>query len=167
MNVVQLEADANQMVLQTGCTSPALKHFQANLERFARGQGGLRLNGTVELGVALLPPAPGTKYRDSDYGRLLDDMVAQQSKTWAVNRYREESVSGARVTSRDALGRPVAVDAGCAYSSLFTKEQSGSVTLQFEEGRPHCLYFSDQSSVSANRQMRLLLPTFGASIGDP
>lgn len=147
LDTVQMKADASQVVAQTGCTSPALKHFQINLERFALGQGGIRLNGTVELGVALLPPPPGTKYRDSDYGRLLDDMVGQQSITWAANRYRAGSVSGARVTKRDTMGRPATVDAGYAYSSFFGKEQqSGAVTLQFDDGRPHCLYFSDQPS---------------------
>ena len=155
LNAVQLKADAGQLVSQTGCTSPALRQFQKNLQRFALGQGGLRLNGTVELGVALLPPAPGTKYRDSNYGQLLDDMVSQQSSTWAMNRYLPGTITTARVEKRDAMGRPASIAAGYAYSSLFAQHQTGSVTLSFEEGRPHCLFFSDQPSVCRTPSNRL------------
>lgn len=156
VNLVQLKADASQMVSQNECKSPALKQFQKNLQRFALGQGGLRLNGTVELGVALLPAAPGTKYLDSDYRRLIDDLVNTQSGTWAMNRYIPGSMGAVRVEKRDALGRPSSVAAEYGYSSfLSSSQQSGTVTLSFEDGRPHCLYFSDQPSACRTPSNRL------------
>jgi hypothetical protein len=156
VNLVQLKADTSQMVSQNECRSPALKHFQKNLERFALGQGGLRLNGTVEMGVALLPAGAGTKYLDSDYRRLIDDLVNTQSGTWAMNRYIPGSIGAVRVEKRDALGRPFSVAAEYGYSSfLSSSRQSGTVTLSFEDGRPHCLYFSDQPSACRTPSNRL------------
>ncbi|WP_419806292.1 hypothetical protein [Terriglobus sp.] len=154
-NVAQMQADVSQMVPQTGCTNPSLIQFQKNLERFALGQGGLRLNHTVEMGVALLPATPGTKYRDSDYRRLIDDLVNEQGKSWAMNRYIPGSIGATQVEKRDGIGRPSSVSAEYAYSSLFTAQQSGRVTLSFEEGRPHCLYFSDQSNACRTPSNRL------------
>jgi hypothetical protein len=143
LNMVQLKTDAQNLVAQNGCTSPALRRFKQNLEGFALGKEGLRLDGTVQLGVALLPPTTGTKYRDSDYSRLLDDMVNEQGKTWAINRYIPGSIGPVRVESRDAVGRPMKISADYAYNG-FSSRQGGTVTLSFDEGRPACLYFSDQ-----------------------
>jgi hypothetical protein len=142
VNLIQLQTDTENLVAQNGCTNPALRRFQQNLELFALGKEGVRLNGTVQLGLALLPPAAGTKYRDSDYSRLLDDMVNEQGKTWAVNRYIPGSVSSVRVESRDAVGRPAKISADYAYNG-FSSRQEGTVTLSFDAGRPACLYFSD------------------------
>ncbi len=153
-NLIQLKNDAHAVVTENGCTSPAVKRFQKNLELFALGKEGLRRDGTVKLGVALLPPAPGTKYRDSDYTRMLDDMVSEQGKTWAVNRYIPGSVGAVKVISRDALGRPAKVSADYAFNG-FSAREVGTVSLVFEDGRPSCLYFSDQPSTCRTPTHRL------------
>lgn len=143
---VDASSAAANLSVSNSCTSAALHRFQQNLQRFALGEDGIRLNGTEEIGVALLPPAPGETYRDSDYGRLLEDMVEEESASWAVNRFVSGSVGGVSVDSRDAAGRPKEVSARYRFQG-FSGPQSGTVTLNFEDGRPKCLYFSDQPSI--------------------
>jgi hypothetical protein len=145
VNLIQLKNDAHNMVTENACTSPAIKRFQKNLQLFALGKEGIRRDGTVKLGVALLAPTSGTKYRDSDYARMLDDMVSEQGKNWAVNRYIPGSIGSVKVDSRDSTGRPSKVSADYAFNG-FSARQVGTVSLVFEEGRPSCLYFSDQPS---------------------
>jgi hypothetical protein len=150
----QIKADSETLVTQNGCTSPALRRFQENLQRFALGQDGMQLNGTVKLGVAMLPPPAGEEYRDSNYSKLLDDMVTEQSKTWAINRYAPGSLQRVRVNQRDSSGRPARISGQYTYSG-FSGRQQGNVTLELEQGRPRCLYFSDQPSVCRTPANRL------------
>jgi hypothetical protein len=155
MTLGQLSSDAKNLVVANGCTSPALARFEGNLERFALGKEGVRLDGTVAIGVAMLPAAPGETYRDSDYARVLEDMVGAQSKTWSLNQYIAGSIRGAEVRTRDASGRPAEVTAGYTYKG-FSNMQQGTVRLTFDGGRPTCLYFSDFPSVCRTPDHRLI-----------
>jgi hypothetical protein len=135
------EASA-ETVRSNGCISPALKRLRVNLENFLRGNPGIQPNGTSAIGVAMLPAAPGQAYRDSNYERLLGDMVRTSAANWAFNRYVGNSISKVRVHARDPGGRPLRVEANYRFVGM-QGEQLGHVALEFYEGRPRCLFFSD------------------------
>jgi hypothetical protein len=126
-----------------GCASAGLKRFQENMRLFALGKQPVRLDGTAVQSVATEAPRPGTAFKDSDYGRLLEDLVAEQAKTWAMNRYLRGSIAGVVVSSRDGVGRPAAIEARYAFSDFGGRRSQGSVTLKFSDGLPECLLFSD------------------------
>lgn len=129
-------------VASNACGGAPLERFRENLENFLTGKPGVQPDGSRAMGVAMLPAAPGETYRDSNYGRLLEDLVSDASRGWAFNRYMAGSVQGARVTERDAAGRPAKVVASYRFQGMGGLE-SGGVTLDFVEGLPRCLYFSD------------------------
>lgn len=135
------EASA-ETVRTNGCKSPSLKRLRVNLENFLRGGPGIQLNGTTAIGVAMLPAAPGQAYRDANYERLLGDMVRASAANWAFNRYVFNSISSVRVHARDPGGRPLRVEANYRFVGM-QGEQQGHVALEFNEGRPRCLFFSD------------------------
>jgi hypothetical protein len=113
--------------------------------RFAQGQSPLRLPGGETLADLRAESREGA-FQDSDYARLIDDLVGENSRGWAMNRYLTGSARKASVRERDAVGRPVTIDADYDYAAFQTRYQ-GAVTLTFEGGLPKCLYFSDAPSV--------------------
>jgi hypothetical protein len=141
--VTGMSNDADSVVQMNGCTSAGLKRFQENMRLFALGKQPVRLDGTAVQSVATEAPRPGTAFKDSDYGRLLEDLVAEQAKTWAMNRYLRGSIAGVVVSSRDRVGRPAAIQARYAFSDFGGRRSQGSVTLKFSDGLPECLLFSD------------------------
>ena len=138
----ELQEASAETVRSNGCTSLPLKRLRINLENFLGGSPGIALNGTSAIGVAMLPAAPGQDYRDSNYERLLGDMVRAAAASWAFNRYVGNSISGVRVHARDPGGRPLRVEAKYRFVGM-KGEQLGQVALEFYEGRPRCLFFSD------------------------
>lgn len=138
----ELQEASAETVTANGCTNQSLKRLRINLENFLRGNPGIQLNGTSAIGVAMLPAAPGQAYRDSNYERLLEDMVRASAADWAFNRYVGNSVSSVRVNARDPGGRPLRVEANYRFVGL-KGEQQGYVVLEFYDGRPRCLFFSD------------------------
>jgi hypothetical protein len=138
----EMQEASAETVRTNGCTSPLLKRLRINLENFLGGSPGIALNGTSAIGVAMLPAAPGQAYRDSNYERLLGDMVRASAANWAFNRYVGNSISRVRVHARDPGGRPLRLDANYRFVGM-QGEQQGHVALEFHEGRPRCLIFSD------------------------
>lgn len=141
-NVKTLAEAGQQAAALNTCDSPALARLRVNVENYLRGQPGITLEGITPIGVAMLPTAPGEAYRDSDYARLLDDLVRASAAEWAFNRYQPNSIGGVRVHARDPGGRPLRVEASYRFSGM-NRQQQGSVALEFHEGRPACLYFND------------------------
>lgn len=137
---------AKNLTVANSCNGAAIRRFQENLRRFALGEDGISLNGTEKLGVALLPPASGQVYRDSNYRNLLEDMVRDQSDSWEINRFIRGSIGGVNVDSRDSVGRPKRISAQYQFKG-FSGTQTGGVALDFVGGRPKCLFFSDQPSL--------------------
>ncbi len=140
-----MQDEVASVIHMNGCTSPGLKRFQQNLLAFAQGKPGIQLDGTQVRLAATEGAAPGGVFKDSNYGRLLEDMVSQQAKSWMVNRYIPGSISAVRVVTRDALGRPAKVSASYAYNGM-SNRTTGNVILTFADGLPECLYFSDLPS---------------------
>jgi hypothetical protein len=134
-------ADMTSLVAKNGCASPGLKRFEENFTRFALNKQPIRLG---ESGPRLSPidPLPGIPFRDQNYSKLMEDLIADQARSWAMNRYRPGSVTGVSVSSRDAKGRPAKIVANYTFDG-FNGRSQGSVSLTFGDGQPECMYFHD------------------------
>ncbi|HZQ43864.1 MAG TPA: hypothetical protein VFA99_11465 [Acidobacteriaceae bacterium] len=130
-----------QTVIQTnGCGSVGLRNFQGNLVRFANGEEPVKFAGAVASVPAPTATADAVG-KDTDFARLLDDLVAANARGWMMNRYQRGSITEP-IVSRDPLGHPVRVMAQYRYAGM-QGTQSGRVTVSFKDGSPDCLYFSD------------------------
>lgn len=134
--------DMTRLVGTNACGGPELKRFGENLRRFALNQPGLKLEGQP----GAYPAAPSVRAAafasNHDFVRLVDDLIADQSRTWLVNRYQRGGVGAANVVARDAQGQPTRIEA--TYSFIgFDGPASGSVIVTFVDGAPSCLYFFD------------------------
>ncbi len=124
------------------CDSPGLKRFQENLMLFALNKQPIVLPGATPSVTSASPPlGPGT-FTDQNYTRLLEDLIGQQAKTWAFNQYVPGSTSNVVVSSRDVAGRPLKIFG----KYLFNGRNPGSVTVDFADGVPRCIYFFDSPS---------------------
>ena len=129
----EFKSDLQQLLRTNACGGAALKRFEKNLIAFATGAPPIRMAGI---------PLNQGPFRESDYQTLLDDLVSDQSKGWMVNRFVSKSIANVRVELRDADKRPMMIVANYAYQSTRGRAE-GKVTLQFADGSPHCLIFSD------------------------
>ena len=136
-------SDMDSLLRMNTCASPGLKRCQENMMRFALAKPPLHLAGGETLAsIAPSKPSPGAPFKDSNYTKLLEDLVAEHSRAWMMNRYVGGSVSAVTVSSRDELGRPAKIVGQYLFDG-FNGRSRGSVTLQFADGLPECLYFSD------------------------
>lgn len=134
-------ADMNSLLRLNACTSPALQRFQQNMMLFALGRQGLHLSSPTgtSLSSAQAAPSAAPANTNQNYTQLLDDLITEQSKTWLFNRYVQGSVTGVSVSGQDASGRPSRL----VGRYLFNGRSQGSVTIDFEDGLPQCMYFFD------------------------
>jgi hypothetical protein len=139
--------DMYTLVKENGCTSAGLQRFQANLVRFALDQPGLTLpsGDTLETVRAKTSAAAGgtPTFKESNYRRLLDELIEANSQSWLMNKYQSRSVGQIDVLGRDTAGQPQAIYAKYAFNSS-GRSRVGGVTLVFEDGLPKCLSFDDQ-----------------------
>lgn len=77
-----------------------------------------------------------------NWTKLIDDLVADQARTWAFNRYQQGSISGVTVLSKDNQGRPAIIKADYLYSG-FGGNSKGWVKITFANGLPEGIYFFD------------------------
>lgn len=134
-----LKSDMQRFFRLNGCKNEVLELFEKNLKAFALQTAPIRLRTPSKYQQMKTVGGPSGK---QNYTKFLNDLVANQSKTWAMNRYSSNSIAGLRVTSRDAQGRPREVQANYTYGSLFGSGR-GSVRVTFEKGLPKCMYFFD------------------------
>ncbi len=147
----QVQADdMNRLLGQNACTSPGVKRFQENLRLFALGKQPIPLSGASET-TRTQPPA-GAPGKDQNYTRFLEDLVQDQSKGWFMNRYVTGSTANVGVTSRDAAGRPTKI----VGHYLFNGRSQGSVTLDFDDGLPSCMYFFDLPTTCKTPNRRIV-----------
>lgn len=143
-SALALKKDVGALVEMNGCRSRALGRFHENLRLFAVGERPVVISDAAPAVAAQAKPsAPKGK---QNYNRLVDDLVAANARSWAVNRYVRGSASGASLVSTDADGQPRRLRASYAFDG-FSGRQSGSVTVEFAGGRPKCLYFFDRPAV--------------------
>jgi hypothetical protein len=133
------------------CPSAGVKRFQENLTLFALGKPGLRLPGAA-VAPSIAQPTPGAAFKDQNYTRLLEDLISDQSRSWLMNRYVSGSTTNVTVSSRDAAGRPAKV----VGQYLFNGRSRGSVTVEFSDGLPECMYFFDLPSSCRTPNRRIV-----------
>lgn len=149
-------SDMDSLLGMNACASPGLKRFQDNMMRFALGQPPLRLAGGETLASIAPPkPSPGAPFKDSNYTKLLEDLVSEHSQVWMVNRYVRGSASGVTVSSRDGLGRPSKIVGQYLFDSISGRSK-GSVTVQFADGLPQCMYFFDFPTTCRSPSRRII-----------
>lgn len=145
-DAITMTADMSTVVGQNGCASAALTRFEENLTLFAQNKRPIPL-GASGPKLSAIDPLPGIAFRDQDYKRLVEDLVADQARGWAVNRFHQGSVTDVSVSSRDGKGRPAKIGAGYIYDGFSGNGARGTVSVTFDDGRPNCIYFFDMPGV--------------------
>ena len=147
-----MENDMNRLFGLNACTSPGLKRFQENVLLFSLNKQPVVLSGEGGATTARVQPSPGALLKDQNYTRLVEDLVLDQSKTWFMNRYAPGSTSNVVVSSKDAEGRPAKLVA----RYLFNGRSPGSVTIEFSDGLPQCMYFFDLPTTCRTPNRRIV-----------
>jgi hypothetical protein len=150
----ELSGDTDAMVRLNACGGPGLKRFEDNVALFSMGKQPLLLPGE--------PPPVAPKalsagaLADSDYNRFIEDLIADQAKTWLANRYLPGSTSQ-MIVAHDPRGQPSQIRAKYFFTSpLQSGRAQGSVTVSFTDGIPACIYFSDAPSTCQTPDRRLV-----------
>lgn len=134
-----LKNDMARIFKLNDCQGRGIRRFEENLKLFAQGRPGIRMQQKSKYTVM---KESGGPTGPQNFTKLVDDLVADQAKTWGFNRYVAGSVSGVSLASRDGQGRPVELSAGYTYTG-FGGNSKGSVRITFENGLPKCIYFFD------------------------
>jgi hypothetical protein len=134
-----LKNDMLQIFKLNSCNSPGVQRFEENLKLFALNKPAIRMEGSSKYAVMKKSGGPTGS---QDYNKLIDDLVANQSKTWSFNRYSSGSISAVSVLSNDSEGRPKSIKANYSYSGFGSNGQ-GWVKIDFTNGLPKCIYFFD------------------------
>lgn len=150
----ELSGDTDAMVRLNACGGPGLKRFEDNLALFSMGKQPLLLPGEPP------PAAPKvlspSALADSNYNRLVEDLVADQAMTWSLNRYVTGSTS-LGIVAHDPKGQPSQIRAKYFFTSpLQSGRAQGSVTVSFTDGMPACIYFSDAPSTCQTPDRRIV-----------
>lgn len=134
-----LLSDWSNFFGMNACDSKSVEQFANNLLAFANQKSPARLKGmSVYEKIRILGGPAG----DQNYSRLLNDILGNQSKTWAMNRYVPNSISNVREFKSFDKTQLVSLTANYNFSGLMGK-QTGAVTVKFKDGLPDCIYFSD------------------------
>ncbi|RMB63539.1 hypothetical protein EAX61_03230 [Dokdonia sinensis] len=120
------------------CNSPAILAFEENLKRFALNQPAVRIN--AESKYTKMKKAGGPTATQNKK-KLLDDLIKDQSRTWAMNRYVPGSISSI-FERKDTTGKIVVMGGSYQYKG-FLGTQKNNVRVTFKNGIPECIYFSD------------------------
>lgn len=134
-----LKNDMAKIFKLNECDSPGLKRFEENLKLFALNEPGIRMNEDSKYTTMKKSGGPTGS---QNFGKLIDDLVYDQSKTWSFNKYTKGSISGVTTSSRDTEGRPMVLSANYNFSG-FSGNSKGSVRITFKNGLPKCIYFYD------------------------
>jgi hypothetical protein len=148
----QMADDMKALVRLNDCAGPGLKRFQENLMLFSIGKQPIPLPGAAPPVPSPAQTSPPGVFKDQNYTRLLEDLVADQAKTWLMNRFVPGSTSNVVVTSCDEAGRPSKL----VGRYLFNGRSPGFVTVAFTDGVPACLYFFDFPSTCKTPNRRLV-----------
>ncbi len=79
--------------------------------------------------------------KQQNYKSLVDDLITEESRSWAINRYQAGSVQVTAV-QHNGDGTPKEIDAKYIVTTMGS-QAPGKVRVTFAEDEPPCLYFSD------------------------
>ena len=165
IDVAEVTADTDALVRLNACGGAGLRRFEDNLVLFSMGKQPLLLPGAPP------PVAPSVlsagALADSDYNRLVEDLVADQATTWRLNRYVPGSISQ-MIVAHDPTGRPSMIRAKYLFNSpLKSGRTQGSVNVSFTDGMPACIYFSDAPSACQPPNRRIVAKYSSGGYLDP
>ncbi len=124
--------DGAQFLVDNACASPATMRYQENLLHFGRGEAPISMPGATKALSTM------TLAKQQNYKGLIDGLITEESKAWAVNRYLGGSAQVTAV-NHNSDGTPKEIDA--KYS--LANQSTGKVRVTFEDDAAPCLYFSD------------------------
>jgi hypothetical protein len=124
--------DSSQFFVDNACSAAATMRYQENMLRFGRNEAPIRMAGAAEATSTL------ALAKQQNYKSLVDDLITEESKAWAVNHYLGGSVVVTAV-NHNGDGSPKEIDAKYTLGD----HTSGKVRITFGEDEPPCLYFSD------------------------
>lgn len=133
-----LTNDMNQIFRLNDCNSSAIKAFEENLKRFALDQPSIRID-KISKYEAMKKSGGPTGAQDTQ--KLINDLVADQARTWSFNRYVNGSISNV-TTRKNPQGGISGLQANYTYKG-FGSNSRGSVRITFKNGLPECIYFFD------------------------
>ena len=153
-DIGQLTDDMDALFRLNACVGPGLRRFQENVVLFSAGKQPLLIPGEPP---PVAPRAlPAGVLADSDYNRLVEDLVTDQAKTWTFNRYLPGSTT-LRIVAHDPRGQPAQIRAKYFFTSLAKPARTqGSVIVSFTDGMPTCIYFSDAPSTCQTPDRRIV-----------
>jgi hypothetical protein len=131
--------DMSHILNINSCDSPAIRRLEENLTAFALNEKPIVM---AEESKYTAMKKTGGPTGSHDYTKLIDDLVSDQSRTWAFNRYQRGSISGLNILSNDNQGRPTAIKANYLYKG-FGGDSRGWVKITFSNGLPNGIYFFD------------------------
>lgn len=150
---LQLIPDMDALVSLNACNGVGLRRFQENVLLFSKGKQPLLLPGARPPVTPSAQP-PGA-LANSDYHRLLEDLVADQAKNWIFNRFVPGSTSHV-IVAHDPAGRPKEILAKYVFNSPGSPRSQGSVRVGFSDGVPACIYFSDAPTACQTPSRRIV-----------
>jgi hypothetical protein len=133
--------DMATLIRSNGCVSAAMVRFQANFLRFGEGKEPIRMPGRAAAVASAASATSTGPAKGQNFKRLINDLIAEESKAWMINRYQPGTVNTSNVM-RDAQGRAAEVEAWYGYVGM-EGHHTGTVRVTFKDGSPECLYFSD------------------------
>ena len=164
-DALQLTGDMDALVRLNACDGAGLRRFQENVVLFSKGKQPLLLPGAPPpVTPSALPPGV---LADSDYNRLVEDLVADQARLWVFNRFVPGSTSHV-IVSHDPTGRPAKILAKYLFSPPGRSDRTqGSVTVGFSDAMPACIYFSDAPSACQTPSRRIVSKYSSGGYLDP
>ncbi|HEY4338918.1 MAG TPA: hypothetical protein VGM97_03130 [Steroidobacteraceae bacterium] len=125
--------DGAQFLMDNACAAPATMRYQENLLHFGRGEAPIRMPGAAQALRAV------TLAKQQNYKGLVNDLITEESKAWAANRYLGGSAQVTAVNHNSDGTTPKEIDAKYSLGDRTT----GKVRITFAEDESPCLYFSD------------------------
>jgi len=164
-DIGQLTDDVDALFRLNACVGPGLRRLQENVVLFSAGKQPLLIPGEPP---PVAPRAlPAGVLADSDYNRLVEDLVTDQAKTWTFNRYVPGSTS-LGIVAHDPRGQPAQIRAKYFFTSLAKPARTqGSVIVSFTDGMPACIYFSDAPSTCQTPNRRIIAKYSSGGYLDP
>ena len=133
-----LANDMAQIFRLNDCNGAAIKAFEENLKRYALDQPSIRIDKISKYEAMKKTGGPSGPQNTK---KLINDLVADQAKTWSFNRYVPGSITNV-VARKSTQGGLKELNASYTYKG-FGNNSRGSARITFKNGLPECIYFFD------------------------